>query len=185
MPYTLNHLSLEPPMKTVLLLCATLATLATLVSCALDGPPAGPSATARLQSKSGSTVSGSITFTQVGDNVRVTGNVSGHSRGPKGFHIHEKGDCSSADGMSSGGHFNPAKSKHGAPGAGHAGDFGNIVFDDYGAATINMTVSGITVNKTAANGIIGRAVIIHAQSDDLKTDPTGNAGGRVACGVIE
>ena len=87
--------------------------------------------------------------------------------------------------MSSGGHFNPAKSKHGAPCAGHAGDFGNIVFDDYGAATVRMTVSGIAVNKSDANGIIGRAVIIHAQADDLKTDPTGNAGGRVACGVIE
>ena len=74
-------------MKTVLLLCATLTTLA---SCALVGPPEGPSATARLQSKSGSTVSGSITFTQVGDSVRVTGDLSGHSRGPKGFHIHEK-----------------------------------------------------------------------------------------------
>ena len=87
--------------------------------------------------------------------------------------------------MSTGGHFNPTKTKHGAPGAGHAGDFGNLLFDDYGRASVNLMASGIVVNNTAPNGIVGRAVIIHAQEDDLKTDPTGNAGGRVACGVIE
>ena len=158
---------------------------ALLAACASTGTPEGPTATARLQSKSGSKVAGTIQFTQVGDRVRITGNISGHGRGYKAMHIHEKGDCSSADGMSTGGHFNPAKAKHGAPGAGHAGDFGNLLFDDYGRASVNLMASGIVVNNTAPNGIVGRAVIIHAQEDDLKTDPTGNAGGRVACGVIE
>ena len=143
-----------------------------------------PTAHARLQSKNGSTVTGSLKFIQVGDKVRITGDIVGHSRGPKGFHIHDKGDCSSADGMSAGGHFNPGKGQHGAPGAGHAGDLGNLTFNEYGT-TINQLASGIAVNSTAPNGIIGRAVIVHAQEDDLKTDPTGNAGGRVACGVIE
>lgn len=163
----------------------TLSLSALLSACASMSEPQGPSATARLQSKSGSSVTGSLRFTQVGDRVRVVGEVTGHSRGSKGFHIHDKGDCSSADGMSTGGHFNPTKSRHGSPGMGHAGDMGNLIFDEYGRASVNMMVSGIAVNKTAPNGIIGRAIIVHAQEDDLKTDPTGNAGGRVACGVIE
>ena len=167
-------------MKTLI----TLATCALLCACAALRDADGPSANARLQSRSGSTVTGSIRFTQVGERVRITGDISGHSRGKKAFHIHEKGDCSSADGMSAGGHFNPAKARHGAPGAGHAGDLGNLTFDEYGAS-VDMMASGISVSSSAANGIIGRAVIIHAQEDDLKTDPTGNAGGRVACGVIE
>ena len=162
-----------------------LSSCALLCACAsIMGESEGPSANARLQSRSGSTVTGSIRFTQVGTRVRITGDISGHSRGKKAFHIHEKGDCSSADGMSAGGHFNPAKVQHGAPGAGHAGDLGNLTFDEYGAS-VNLMASGISVSSGAANGIIGRAVIIHAQEDDLKTDPTGNAGGRVACGVIE
>jgi len=168
-------------MKTLIALSLS----ALLAACASTGAPEGPTATARLQSKSGSSVAGTIHFTQVGDRVRITANIAGHSPGYKAMHIHEKGDCSSADGMSTGGHFNPAKAKHGAPGAGHAGDFGNLVFDSYGRASVNIMASGIVVNNTAPNGIVGRAVIIHAQEDDLKTDPTGNAGGRVACGVIE
>ena len=161
---------------TVLCACSTLA--------ALKGDSDGPSANTRLQSRSGSTVTGSLRFTQVGDRVRITGDIAGHRRGKKAIHIHEKGDCSSADAMSAGGHFNPGKTTHGAPGAGHAGDLGNLTFDEYGAS-VNLMVSGIAVSNSAPNGIIGRAVIVHAEEDDLKTDPTGNAGGRVACGVIE
>ena len=168
-------------MKTVVAISAC----AVLAACGTMGASEGPSASTRLHSKSGSTVSGWVKFTQVGSQVRVTGEIAGHKPGPKGFHIHEKGDCSAADAMSTGGHFNPAKGKHGAPGMGHAGDFGNLVFDDWGSVTINQMVSGIVVDRTSANGIIGRAVIVHAQPDDLKTDPTGNAGGRVACGIIE
>ncbi len=145
------------------------------------------SAVALLQPRSGSKVSGTLKFTQIGDVVRVTGEISGHSKGPKGFHIHEKGDCSAADGMSTGGHFNPDKSKHGGPydPVKHAGDLGNIVFNAEGVARVNFTVGDISVSKDAPNGIIGRAVIVHAAVDDMKTDPTGNAGGRVACGVIQ
>jgi Cu-Zn family superoxide dismutase len=145
-----------------------------------------PAATATLSPASGSEVRGNITFTQAGPNrVRVSGTVSGHTAGLKGFHIHEKGDCSAPDAMSAGGHFNPMKAKHGAtPAAGHAGDMGNLSFNDFGSATINMVLEGISVSADAPNGIIGRAVVVHMQADDLKTDPTGNAGGRAACGVI-
>jgi Cu-Zn family superoxide dismutase len=144
------------------------------------------SAVALLQPRSGSTVSGHLKFTQIGDLVRVTGEITGHTKGPKGFHIHEKGDCSAADAMSTAGHFNPHKSKHGGPydPVKHVGDLGNIVFNADGVAKVNFTVGDIQVSKEGPNGIIGRAVIVHATNDDLKTDPTGNAGGRVACGVI-
>ena len=71
-----------------------------------------------------------------------------------------------------------------APTAGHAGDMGNLTFNESGRAAIDMVLDGLTVSRDAPNGIIGRAVVVHMQPDDLKTDPTGNAGGRAACGVI-
>ena len=157
----------------------------TLAACASLPDTSGPSAFVTLRPASGTRVSGSLKFTQAGERVRVTGEITGHSAGAKGFHIHEKGDCSAPDAMSAGGHFNPAKTRHGAPGAGHAGDLGNLVFDESGKAVVNMTVSGISVSKEAPHGIIGRAVIVHVATDDLKSDPTGNAGGRGACGVID
>jgi Cu-Zn family superoxide dismutase len=146
-----------------------------------------PTATATLEPRSGSNVRGNILFTQVGDIVRVTGEVTGHTQGPKGFHIHEKGDCSDDKAMNAGGHFNPTRHKHGGPydPEKHAGDLGNITVNDDGVARINFTVGDISVSKDQAHGIIGRAVVVHAAADDLTTDPTGNAGGRVACGVIK
>ena len=153
-------------------------------ACAATSERSGPGATAELRPASGSQVSGKVTFTQADDRVRITGQVSGHSQGAKGFHIHEKGDCSAADATSAGGHFNPHKMRHGAPGQGHGGDLGNLVFDAYGTATVDIMVSGISVSSDRPDGIIGRGLIVHAQQDDLKTDPTGNAGGRVACAVI-
>jgi Cu-Zn family superoxide dismutase len=145
-----------------------------------------PTATASLEPRSGSKVSGNLTFTQIGDVVRITGEITGHTKGPKGFHIHEKGDCSDDKGLNTGGHFNPHKSKHGGPyePEKHAGDLGNITFNDEGVAKVNFTVGDISVSRDRPDGIVGRAVIVHAAADDLKTDPTGNAGGRVACGVI-
>lgn len=158
----------------------------TLLIAGCAGMSEGPTATAKLEPRSGSNVSGTVTFTQVGDKVRTTGEVNGHTAGVKGWHIHEKGDCSDPKGMSAGGHFNPLGHKHGAPtdSARHAGDTGNLVFNDRGSATISMTITGISVSKDKPDGIIGRAVIIHMDQDDLKTDSTGNAGGRAACGVI-
>lgn len=167
---------------------AIAASLAVLITgCAGTAEQTEATASATLEPRSGSKVRGVITFTQVGpDIVRVSGEVSGHSKGPKGFHIHEKGDCSDPKGMSTGGHFNPGGHKHGGPyePERHAGDLGNINFNDQGVAKISFVVGGISVSSTQKDGIIGRSVIVHADRDDLKTDPTGNAGGRVACGVI-
>lgn len=172
-------------MNKTLLIVAGSALLA--AGCAGTPEQNEATAVAVLQPRSGSNVSGTVKFTQVGDVVRVTGEITGHTKGPKGFHIHEKGDCSDDKGMSTGGHFNPEKHMHGGPYSPvkHNGDLGNIVFNDQGVARINFTVGDIAVSKDAANGIIGRAVIVHAGTDDMKTDPTGNAGGRVACGVIQ
>jgi superoxide dismutase, Cu-Zn family len=170
-------------------LLAGASTLALLAGCAgmqgQDGADA--TATAVLEPRSGSNVSGNLKFTQIGDVVRVTGEIRGHTKGPKGFHIHENGDCSAADGMSTGGHFNPDKHKHGGPydPVKHGGDLGNVTFNDQGIAKVNFTVGDISVSSSRPDGIIGKAVIVHANQDDLKTDPTGNAGGRVACGVIK
>ena len=146
-----------------------------------------PTATAKLEPRSNSQVQGTVHFTQVGGVVRMTGEITGHSKGLKGFHIHEKGDCSDPKAMSTAGHFNPHKSKHGGPhdSVRHAGDAGNLSFNDDGIAKVNITLSGISLTKDGANGIIGRAFIVHMDQDDLRTDPTGNAGGRAACGVIQ
>jgi Cu-Zn family superoxide dismutase len=144
-------------------------------------------ATAKLEPRSGSKVQGTVTFTQIGDVVRVTGEITGHTKGSKGFHIHEKGDCSDDKAMNAGGHFNPHKGKHGGPyePVKHAGDLGNITFTDAGVAKFNFTVGDIAVSSSTADDIVGRAVIVHAQADDLTTDPTGNTGARVACGIIK
>ena len=162
-----------------------LAVCAALLPACATTEPEGPSAIATVRPASGSQVHGEIKFTQVGTRVRVTGEIGALAPGSHGFHIHEKGDCGAADAMSTGGHFNPQGRKHGAPGAAerHAGDLGNLNASEYGKATLSMMVDGISVSK-GADGIIGRAVIVHANQDDLKTDPTGNAGGRVGCGEI-
>lgn len=148
----------------------------------------GRAATAQLQPTQGNQANGTVSFTQQGDKLSMEARIAGLAPGQHGFHIHEKGDCSAPDGMSAGGHFNPSGSPHGGPehAAHHAGDFGNLTADAAGNAKLqaSIPVSQATLDKDAANSIIGRAVIVHADPDDLKTQPTGNSGKRVACGVI-
>jgi superoxide dismutase, Cu-Zn family len=132
----------------------------------------------------GSKVTGTVSFDRSGKGVRITANIEGLSPGPHGFHIHEFGDCSSPDAASAGGHFNPTDMPHAAPQADkrHAGDLGNIEADKNGHARLEVSDSMLTLE--GPNSIIGRSVIVHAQADDYKTQPTGGAGKRVACGVI-
>ena len=141
-------------------------------------------ATATLKPTAGNSVAGTVTFTQKGDKVGVVANVTGLSPGPHGFHVHEKGDCSAADGMSAGGHFNPGSKPHGDPATAehHAGDMPQLVADASGNATLNAELSPMTIG--GADNIVGKAVIVHKDADDFKTQPTGNSGARVACGVI-
>jgi superoxide dismutase, Cu-Zn family len=141
-------------------------------------------ATAVLIPTEGNNIRGVVTFTQTGANVKVSAHIEGLTPGEHGFHIHEFGDCSSKDGSSAGGHFNPAGAPHAAPEAAqrHAGDMGNIKADQSGVANLEYIDS---VAKLSGHGaIVGHGVIVHANPDDLKTQPTGNAGGRLACGVI-
>jgi superoxide dismutase, Cu-Zn family len=132
----------------------------------------------------GNNVRGVVTFIQSGANVKVVAHIEGLTPGKHGFHIHEFGDCSSKDGSSAGGHFNPATAPHGAPEAAqrHAGDMGNIEADQSGVANLEYNDPVMKLNGHGA--IIGHGMIVHANPDDLKTQPTGNAGGRLACGVI-
>lgn len=154
--------------------------------CSLMGhTPEGPTATAKLEPTKGSSVSGVVTFEQQGDHVLVTAKVSGLKPDQEhGFHIHEKGNCSSGDGASAGGHFNPGGKPHGAQGADHhAGDLPALKADDRGNAIMHFEIHGVGVGS-GPNDVVGRGVIVHAGADDFKTQPTGNSGARVACGVI-
>jgi Cu-Zn family superoxide dismutase len=142
-------------------------------------------ATAALQPTKGSKAFGEATFEQAGDRVHVTVFAQGLAPGSQhGFHIHEAGDCSSGDGMSAKGHFNPQGKAHGQPGAGHAGDLPMLHADKAGKAKLDVSVDGISIGQGAGN-IVGRGLIIHADPDDFKTQPTGNSGARIACGVIK
>jgi Cu-Zn family superoxide dismutase len=144
-------------------------------------------ATARLESTKGNTTSGTVTFTQQGNKVLVEAKVSGLKPDTEhGFHVHEKGDCSSGDGMSTGGHFNPLNKPHAhfSTSERHAGDLPALRADASGNATLKYEADVITVGSGPTN-IIGRGLIVHAQPDDYKTQPTGNAGARLACGVIQ
>jgi Cu-Zn family superoxide dismutase len=132
----------------------------------------------------GNNVSGTITFLQTDKGVKVVADLTGLSAGKHGFHIHEFGDCSSSDGVSAGGHFNPEGKTHGAPMdmSRHMGDMGNIQADATGKAHLEYTDAKLMMN--GPNSIIGRSIIVHKGEDDLKSQPAGNAGPRVACGVI-
>ncbi len=132
----------------------------------------------------GSHVEGTVTFKQSGDEIKVVANVSGLTPGKHGFHIHEFGDCSSPDGKSAGGHFNPTNNPHAGHNAAqrHVGDMGNLTADASGKAHLELTDKLMTMS--GARSIIGRGIIVHEKPDDLKSQPVGDAGARVACGVI-
>lgn len=155
-----------------------------LAGCA--GMASGPAATVNLLPTAGNTVSGSLRFAQAGDIVRVVGEVRGLKPGSEvGFHVHEKGDCSSPDGTSAGGHFNPTGQPHGrydAP-AHHAGDLPSLRADEYGVAQVRFETTALRVGG-GANDVVGRAVVVHRDADDFRSQPAGNSGPRVACGVI-
>ena len=144
----------------------------------------GGGASAPLAPLGGSGVSGRVTFTQAGAKVRVRAQVQGLTPGLHGFHVHERGECV-GDGMSAGGHFNPHGGPHGAASGArrHGGDMGNLNADAQGRATLELELDDVSVGGGAGN-IIGRAVIVHADPDDLNSQPAGNSGRRIACGVI-
>ncbi|GGH53806.1 hypothetical protein GCM10010975_09750 [Comamonas phosphati] len=203
---SLNHSSgasprpLSHPLLSGLLLASVLA----LGACSTSAPkPAAPASgggtaaapaakgiqsIARLEPTKGSSVNGVVQFFPRGDgSVQVKGTVQGLApNSVHGFHIHEKGDCSSGDGLSAGGHFNPGQQAHGKfDGAvHHAGDLPSLTADSQGTASIDFTSRSIALDR-GNSGILGRGLIVHNDPDDYTTQPTGNSGARVACAVIE
>lgn len=146
-----------------------------------------PSARAALEPTRGNAAAGTVHFVQAGDTVQVSGQISGLKPGTEhGFHIHEKGDCSSGDGMSTGGHFNPGSHAHGRHGEGmhHTGDLPSLKADAKGVARFAFTSRSIRVGS-GDNNVVGRGLIVHRDPDDFATQPTGNAGPRLACAVIQ
>lgn len=174
--------------RKILLLILILAALTAISVCpALAGESAGAQinkAAAVLHPTRGSNVTGTVYFSRTPNGVQVTADVMGLSPGKHGFHIHEFGDCTAPDGTSAGGHFNPTNQPHGGPDQAnrHAGDLGNIVADAGGNAHYERTDTHLKM--AGPDSIIGRGVIVHAGADDLVSQPSGNAGPRVACGVI-
>ena len=142
-------------------------------------------AIAVLHPTSGNEVTGTVTFAPVGDGVQVHAEITGLTPGKHGFHVHEFGDCSAADAASAGAHFNPTNQPHAGPDAAarHRGDMGNVEADASGRAKLDYVDHQISLS-TDQNSVIGRSVVVHAKADDLKTQPSGDSGARIACGVI-
>ena len=164
---------------------ASLVSIPVLLAACASMDASGPKATATLEPRSGSKVSGTVSFQAVGQKGRVEASVAGLTPGEHGFHVHEVGDCSAADATSAKGHFNPAAKPHGHHGGAerHAGDMPNLVADSSGKATFSAELDTLSLTEGPA-GILKRSVVIHADPDDYKSQPAGNSGKRVACGVI-
>jgi len=165
--------------------------LAAFASCADTPTAAGKAdvgAKAELKATSGNGVSGTLTLTQQSGGVHITGTIAGLTpNSTHGFHVHEKGDCSAPDATSAGGHFNPEHHQHGNPASEerHAGDMPNVVSDAKGTAKVDIVATGVTLRSGDADDIVGKAIIVHQKADDYKSQPSGNAGSRIACAIIK
>lgn len=142
-------------------------------------------AVAIVEPTEGNQVKGIVTFTEENGGLRIVADFTGLKPGKHGFHVHEHGDCSAHDASSAGGHFNPTNGKHGGPGNPdrHVGDMGNVEANEQGVGHYDRVDELMKLNGT--DSIIGRSVVIHADEDDLTSQPSGNSGPRIGCGVIE
>jgi Cu-Zn family superoxide dismutase len=168
-----------------------------LAACASAPPPtpAPPKPQHRIQHAmanmapaSASLVSGRLLIDAIDGGVRIHGELGGLGRnGVHAIHVHERGDCSAADASTAGAHFNPDGVAHGRAGTPphHLGDMDNLHANAQGVAKVDLHLHDVTLGSGAANDILGRAIIVHANPDDYTSQPTGNAGARVACGVID
>ena len=165
----------------------TSTTTSTATTTTAAAAPAGAQAKATIEPRSGSNVSGWATFTERSTGgVAVVVHIENAPPGTHGLHVHEKGDCSAADASSAGGHFNPGGNPHAGPTDmhRHAGDLGNITIEANGTGHLELVTDLLTV-KPGPNSVVGKAVIFHEKADDMQTQPTGNAGGRLGCGVVQ
>ena len=146
-------------------------------------------AKATMEPASGSNVTGEVTFTErESGKVRIEVKVENLTPGEHAVHLHENGDCSAADASSAGGHWNPTMKPHGKRGDGtafHKGDIDNMKVGDDGKGSLTMTIEGWSIGGADSTNIIGKSVIIHEKADDFTSQPSGNAGGRISCGVIK
>jgi Cu-Zn family superoxide dismutase len=145
-------------------------------------------AKATMEAASGSNVTGEVNFTAENGSVRFELSAENLTPGEHAVHLHEKGDCSAEDASSAGGHWNPTMKPHGKRDGGHGfhkGDVGNMNVGADGKGTMQLTVEGWSIGGADSTNIIGKSVIIHEKADDFTTQPTGNAGGRLSCGVIK
>ncbi|HTD29761.1 MAG TPA: superoxide dismutase family protein [Xanthomonadaceae bacterium] len=140
-----------------------------------------------LAPTAGNTAAGKLTMSAVPDGVHLQGHLTGLTPGSThGFHIHEHGDCSAPDASTAGGHFNPNGTEHGDP-AGlvhHAGDISNQIADAQGAVDVDLTMHGVSIGTSTPDDVLGRSLVVHRDADDYATQPSGNSGPRIACGVI-
>ncbi|MBS0376000.1 MAG: superoxide dismutase family protein [Proteobacteria bacterium] len=141
---------------------------------------------AMLESRSGSSVSGHVDLVESAGQLRAHVELAGLAPGSEhGFHVHEKGDCSAPDASSAGGHFNPTSTAHGRSGVPphHAGDLPSLIADANGKVRADLLLEGVTL-AAGPTSIVGRAFVVHRDRDDYTSQPAGNAGPRLACGVI-
>lgn len=145
-------------------------------------------AKADMEPASGSNVRGEVNFTEENGSVRFELSVENLPPGEHAVHLHEHGDCSAEDASSAGGHWNPTMKPHGKRGEGtayHKGDIDNMNVGENGKGTLNLTVEGWSIGGPDSTNIIGKSVIIHEKADDFTSQPSGNAGSRISCGVIK
>lgn len=175
-------------MKTIAVMAFTTLALSACANLMPSSKAPKPIAVADLKPTQGNDVTGTVTFLPKGEQILVDARVKGLKPGAHGFHIHEKGDCSAPDAKSAGEHFNPTGKPHGSHNGidRHAGDLGNLIADADGNATLTIAIpmTDLSMEKGADDSIGGRAVIVHADPDDYKTQPSGASGARLACGVI-
>jgi len=148
---------------------------------------AAPAAAAQIAPTQGNTVTGALALAPSAEGVHITGSIQGLKPDAEfGFHVHEKGDCTAPDASSAGGHFNPTQAQHGNPTGPthHAGDMLNLKSDAQGVAQVDATAVGTSLNGDPGTDIMGKAIVVHESPDDYATQPSGNSGKRVACGVI-
>jgi len=173
-------------MKKILLTSAFI--IAAIIACKSSGDTANSKKlTISMEAKSGSNVSGDATFTETNGKVVLTAKLTGLKPGVHGIHIHEKSDCSAADGSSAGGHWNPTFKQHGKFGEGeyHKGDIGNFAANEDGIATVVFETDQWCIGcNDATKNIVGKSLVVHQDPDDFVSQPSGNAGGRVACTAI-
>ena len=154
---------------------------------AAEGPAkAGGGLEVTIESRSGSQLTGTATFAEEGDGVKVSVRIGNAPPGLKGLHIHEKGDCSAQDASSAGDHFNPGGHPHARPPdePRHLGDLGNIGVSPEGVGQLEIVVKGANLKPGDPNSFLDRSIVVHGKKDD-GGQPTGNSGPRIGCGVIK